>query len=130
MKHQIIIILLLSCLTTFGQTEKADSLMSTDNFQSEPEFPGGEYAMYKFMNDRLVIEPGDLGEHRQTKIYIGFTIAENGELEDIKILRGINEKIDSSVVQMFEEMPTWTPAYLNGKPVRHSYTMPIRLEFK
>ncbi|WP_186754214.1 energy transducer TonB [Echinicola salinicaeni] len=111
-------------------TAKADSLENTDNWRIEPEFPGGTIAMLKFINDRLKIEGEDLGDRIQTKIFIQFAIMEDGEISDIKIMRGISEKVDSKVVQIFEEMPNWKPAYLYGKPIKQRYTYPINIELK
>jgi len=111
-------------------TAKSDSLEKTNNWRSEPEFPGGKIALFQFINNRLKIEAGDLGDRIQTKIFIHFTIKENGKLEDIIVLRGISDKVDKKVVQIFKEMPHWKPAYLYGKPVRQQYTYPIQLEFK
>lgn len=109
---------------------KADSLERTENWRKEPEFPGGNSALFKFILDRLIIEQGDLGESIQTKIFISFTITEKGELEDIKVMKGISEKVDYKVVKIFNEMPNWIPAYLYGKPTRMRYSMPIQLEYK
>jgi hypothetical protein len=111
-------------------TTKADSLESTDNWRSEPEFPGGKIALFQFIHDRLKIETGDLGDGIRTKILIQFTIKENGKLEDTKVMRGISEKVDNKVVQIFEEMPNWKPAYLYGKPIRQRYTYPINIELE
>jgi hypothetical protein len=111
-------------------TIKADSLERTENWRKEPEFPGGNAAMFKFIWDRLKIEQGDLGDRIQTKIFISFTITEKGELEEIKVLKGISEKVDNKVVQIFKEMPNWSPAYLYGKPTRMRYSLPIQLEFR
>jgi hypothetical protein len=110
--------------------KKADSLERTENWRKEPEFPGGNSAMFKFIMDRLIIEQGDLGERIQTKIFISFTITEKGALEDINVLKGIREKVDNKVVQIFNEMPNWIPAYLYGKPTRMRYSLPIQLEYK
>jgi hypothetical protein len=109
---------------------KADSLERTENWRKEPEFPGGNAAMFKFITDKLIIEEGDLGEGIQTKIFISFTITEKGELEDIKVVKGISEKVDNNVIQIFSVMPNWIPAYLYGKPTRMRYSMPIQLEYK
>lgn len=109
---------------------KADSLERTENWRKEPEFPGGNAAMFKFIKERLIIEESDLGERIQIKIFISFTINEQGKLEDIKVMKGISEKVDNKVVQIFKEMPNWSPAYLYGKPTRMRYSVPIKLEYK
>lgn len=109
---------------------KADSLERTENWRKEPEFPGGNAAMFKFIKERLKIEESDLGERIQIKIFISFTINEQGKLEDIKVMKGISEKVDNKVVQIFKEMPNWSPAYLYGKPTRMRYSVPIKLEYK
>lgn len=109
---------------------KADSLEKTDNWRKEPEYPSGNFTMLQFINDRLIIKQGDLGERRQVKIYVKFIITESGKLEDIEVIRGVNKQIDSKILQIFKEMPKWTPAYLYGKPIRRLYTYPIKLEIK
>ena len=98
--------------------------------ESLPEFPGGEIAMRQFINDRLKIEPQDLDDRTKTKIFIQFTVQENGELEDIKVIKGISDKVDTKMVKIFEEMQNWKPFYINGKPISQQYTYPIILEFR
>lgn len=109
---------------------KADSLEKTDNWKKDPEFPGGNSAMFKFINDRLRIGKGNLGTKLQSKVVICFTITKTGELENIKVAKGINKEIDNKIVQIFSEMPNWMPAYLYGKPIKQYCAYPISIEIK
>ena len=86
--------------------------------------------MFRFINERLKVEPGDSGDRIQTKIFIRFTIKESGELENIKVIKGINDKVDKKVVQIFEETPNYKPAYLYGNPLKQEYIYPINIEVK
>lgn len=111
-------------------TLKADSLERTENWKKDPEFPGGNAALMKFILDRLAIEKDSLGDELQGTIYIVFTITEIGAIEGIKVLKGVSESIDNKVVQIFNKMPNWSPAYLYGKPISFRYALPIQLEQK
>ncbi|MFD0933298.1 energy transducer TonB [Psychroflexus salinarum] len=106
---------------------KVDSLEKTENWKSEAKFPGGKTAMLKFIDDRLKIENRELNDTIQTRMIILFAIKENGELDNVKAIRGINDKIDKKVVEIFNEMPNWKPAYLYGKPIRKIYSYAINL---
>jgi hypothetical protein len=86
--------------------------------------------MFQFVSDRLKVEAEDLGDRIQTKLFIQFTVKENGELEDIKVIKGLSEKVDNKVVKIFEEMPNWEPAYLCGKPTRLRCIYPINIELE
>jgi len=109
---------------------KADSLEKTENWRKDPEFADGKAGMYKFIIDRLKIEPGDLGDMPSTKVYVQFSITKTGTVEDVDVIKGISDKIDNRLIQIFKEMPEWTPAYLYGKPIRQKCTYPIILDFK
>lgn len=86
--------------------------------------------MFRFICNRLKIEQGDLDDRTLAKIFVRFTITENGELEDIKVMKGISDKVDKKVVRIFEEMPNWNPAYLYGKPIRQRYIYPINIDLE
>ncbi|NME71246.1 energy transducer TonB [Flammeovirga aprica] len=139
----IIPILLCFCsLTSFGQinsdntnqgaskitSAKADSLENLEQWKSDPEFPGGPTALSKFLNDHIEIDGEDLGDQRQKKVFVMFTITENGNIEDVMVLKGISEKMDKKIKEIFQIMPLWKPAYLYGKPVRSRYSYPLLIK--
>lgn len=109
-------------------TKKADSLEKLENWRKEAEFPGGNTAMLKFINDSLTQEKGNLEENTNAKVTVRFDISEKGRPENLHIVKGINEEIDNRVIKIFENMPKWSPTYIYGKPVKRNYTLTFKLE--
>jgi len=56
---------------------------------------------------------------------VAFTIGEDGNVEDVKIVDGICDELDSHVVSLVEKSPKWEPATTNGHPVRQRLVIPI-----
>jgi len=59
------------------------------------------------------------------KILVHFWIDTTGNVVDPKILRTINESIDSIACQLVLASPKWTPGKQRGKVVKVSFTFPI-----
>ena len=55
----------------------------------------------------------------------GNVVEKNGNLTDIKVLRGIGGGCDEEAVRVLKNAPAWKPGIQNGRPVRVAYTMPI-----
>lgn len=54
-----------------------------------------------------------------------FAVNANGKIEDIKITQSLGEGYDKEVIRLIEEMPDWTPGYINGVPKSCYYTLPV-----
>ncbi len=53
-----------------------------------------------------------------------------GEVEDVKIVRGVHFLLDLEAKRVVEAMPVWTPGKQKGEPVDVSYTVPINFELR
>jgi TonB family protein len=59
------------------------------------------------------------------RVIVSFVVEKNGDLTDIKVLRGIGGGCDEEAVRVLKTAPSWKPGIQNGRPVRVAYTMPI-----
>ena len=108
---------------------KVDSLENSENWRRDPEFPGGQVEMFKFISVRL--PSSDLKSNDiKTKLYVEIEIDSTGKVINTVIRRGINKSFDKNVISIFNQMPKWTPAYLFGKPVRRKYGIPINIDYE
>lgn len=82
--------------------------------ETQPEFPGGQNALVKFINQNLKITPNIAG--RNGKVFVSFIVNEDGSLTDITILKGLCDVCDENSLEVFKKMPKWIPGKLNGKP--------------
>jgi protein TonB len=63
------------------------------------------------------------------KLYVEFIIEKNGEVRNARIVRGEDELMGNEAIRVVKSLPEFTPAKMNGKPVRMSYILPINVKF-
>jgi len=63
------------------------------------------------------------------RMIIQTIIDENGKATDFTIIRsgfvGDCQNINEIVIKILENMPEWTPAKINGKPVKCNFLVPL-----
>lgn len=95
----------------------------------EAQFPGGNSALYKYINEHLDIT-GFSNEFDQTRAYVQFIVEIDGSLSGIHVVHGGTERFNRRIVQLMKEMPRWIPGehgcYGN---VRTRAILPIEAKF-
>ena len=94
--------------------------------EEKPEFPGGEDALYKFLYKNLNYPVMARESNVQGTVYIMFVVEKDGSITNIRIGRGIGAGCDEEAVRVIQLMPNWKPASKFNRPVRFSYTLPVR----
>jgi protein TonB len=96
-----------------------------------PEFVGGMDAWAKFLGKNLRYPIQARDEGIQGRVTVSFVVEKNGELSNVKVLRGIGYGCDEEAIRVIKKSPFWKPGFQNGRPVRVSYVMPIvfRLDY-
>jgi protein TonB len=94
--------------------------------ESMPEFPGGEAALYAFLQGnmtypRFANEAGISG-----KVYITFVVEKNGKITDVKVLRGIGGGCDEEALRVIKMMPDWKPGMQRNHPVRVQFILDVK----
>ena len=93
--------------------------------ETEPEFPGGLEAMYKFITDNLKYPQLALENGIEGRVYINFTVEKDGTISDVRVLRDIGGGCGQEAKRVAEMMPKWNPGKQSGKPVRTSFNLPV-----
>jgi len=88
-------------------------------------FPGGESEMYAFLGKSLRYPPDARDNDIQGRLYASFIIDENGEIIDIKILRGLYPSIDNEAIRVIKSMPNWLPGISENRKAKVRYTLPL-----
>jgi TonB family protein len=91
-----------------------------------PSFPGGDDARIKMLVDNIKYPQFAKEKGIQGTVYVTFVINTDGNVSDVKVLRGIGGGCDEEAVRVVNLMPKWKPGYQDGKPVRVQFNMPIR----
>ena len=56
-------------------------------------------------------------------IYVKFDVKENGEKNNIKLLKRFHPVLDKKIVEVIKQMPPWIPSKENGVPVKDSVAL-------
>ena len=94
--------------------------------ESMPEPEGGYEAFYKFVNKKLKYPARARRMDIEGTVFMSFVVDENGDMTDIKIIKGIGAGCDEEVLRIFEKPLKWTPGTQRGVPVKVNKIMPIK----
>jgi protein TonB len=90
-----------------------------------PEFTGGENALMDFLRENIRYNEAAKEEKVRGRVYASFVINSKGEVEAIKILRGLGYGLDDEVMRVLNLMPKWEPGYFRGKAVSTVFNLPV-----
>ncbi|MFD0750863.1 TonB family protein [Mucilaginibacter calamicampi] len=105
-----------------GLNEMNKVLSSVEKY---PSFPGGLKAFNKFLQKNLKYPNEMRLRGLQGKVFVTFVVGTNGQLSDIKAVRGPSEDFKDEAVRVLSSSPRWVPGIQNGRPVSVQYTVPI-----
>ncbi len=98
--------------------------------EQQPEFPGGQEAMYKWLSDHVVYPPVAAEEGVQGRVIVEFVVSKTGAIENVRVLRGRHAALDKEAVRVVKAMPKWIPGKNNGNPVKVTYTLPVSFKLQ
>ncbi|WP_321518367.1 TonB family protein [uncultured Bacteroides sp.] len=90
-----------------------------------PQYPGGEQELLKFIVTNLKYPVEAQKAEEEGKVYVRFTVTENGYVEDPTILRSVSPLLDNEAKRIISSMPKWIPGKQSGKNVSVYYVIPI-----
>lgn len=93
--------------------------------QKMPEFPGGEAEMLKYLRKNIKYPGLALSENITGTVYLSFIINTEGQVSQIKVLKGIGGGCEEEAMRVVKSMPAWEPGRQNGNPVNVQLTLPV-----
>lgn len=101
-----------------------------ETVEQMPEFPGGATALLNYLahNIKYPREAQENGD--QGRVIIEMCIDREGQVDKVKVVKGICPTLDNEALRVVKNMPKWNPGLQRGKKVAVKYTVPIsfRLE--
>lgn len=98
--------------------------------QETANFPGGEEALHEFFRKHMdVIQAKRKGV--KGRVVLFFIIEKDGSISGEKMLKGMAdcEACNTEAMRVLKEMPKWSAAKQNGRPVRLQKTLPILIDY-
>jgi periplasmic protein TonB len=92
----------------------------------EAQYVGGAEAMTKFISTNVKYPKNSKLEG---KVYVEFVVNEQGGIQDVKVLRGLDKEFDDISVNLIKKMPNWIPASdEKGNPISSKMILPINFK--
>lgn len=114
-----------------GEHQKEKEIVVYDwNYVDEaPEFPGGERGMMEFINETRRYPLEAYNNRIQGRVMCSFIVFPDGTINEISVIKGVEESLDQEAVRIIREMPRWKAGLLgnNTVPVSCFLTIPFRL---
>ena len=92
---------------------------------------GGETLLYTVGNHPVCKQSCCLSTARQNwgiqgTVFVYFVVGEDGNVRDVKVLRGVHRHLDLEAVRVVQSMPKFVPGFLEGEFVPVEYTIPVK----
>jgi Gram-negative bacterial TonB protein C-terminal len=101
-------------------------LYTASEVEELPKYSKGMDGLYSFIKSNFKIPDAD--KETKGKIFLSFIVEKDGSLSNIKVVRGINEALNSEAIRVLKASEKWIPGQQNGEKVRVSYTIPIQIK--
>ena len=96
----------------------------------EPEFPGGEAALIKFIQSSVRYPENARAEGIQENVYVNFIVDEKGKVTNVECMGNPNKWLKEEALRIINLMPVWKPGKQGGRPVRVILNQPIYFKLK
>ena len=90
-----------------------------------PEFPGGEAALMRFLNENLRYPATAIENGIQGRVVVQFVVKKDGSVDDVTVLHGVDSALDQEAIRVCKTLPKFIPGKQNGQPVNVWFTLPI-----
>lgn len=94
--------------------------------ETKPTFDGGDANDFsKWVASQIVYPQDAIDQKLEGRVILQFTVGKEGDVKDVKVLRGVNELLDAEAVRVVSSSPKWANGAQNGIPVAVKYTFPV-----
>ena len=92
-----------------------------------PALPGGGGmgAIVSAIQKNVRYPAVDLRNQVEGRVFASFTVDENGDISDVKIVKGLSGTIDAETIRSIKSLPKFIPGKQNGRSVKVSFTVPV-----
>ena len=93
--------------------------------ETMPQYPGGMKYFKRYI-DRNLKYPEEAKKNKiEGVVVMQFVVEKNGDITNPRVMRRLDESLDSVAMNLIKGMPKWIPASDHGIKVRCKYSVPI-----
>jgi len=92
--------------------------------------PVAGYNLNHYLSQNLKYPNSARRKGIEGRVIVRFIVTETGEIDGVKIVKGIDKKCDEEAVRVVSNMPNWQPGTQNGKAVKVYFNLPINFKLE
>jgi len=96
-----------------------------DVVEQPPSFPGGEAALMEYLSSNIKYPVIAQENNIQGKVTCQFVVGRDGTIQDVQVIRGVDQSLDKEAVRVIKSMPKWIPGRQGGNAVKVKYFVPV-----
>ncbi len=73
--------------------------------ENQPQFPGGNAAMMKFLSDNIKYPVIAQENGIQGRVICNFVVERDGSITDVQVVRGVDPSLDREAIRVIQQMP-------------------------
>ena len=108
------------------EEEEEDENFIFMTVEKMPEFPGGDAALMKWLNDNIKYPTVAAENGISGRVTCQFTVNADGTVTDVEVMRSVDPNLDREALRVMRMVPKFKPGEQRGKPVRVKYSVPVR----
>lgn len=97
---------------------------------SPPCFPGGDSTLRDYLRRNIHYPNLARDIEIEGTVRLEFFINEQGQPEDIRIIRDIGGGCDQEAIRVVKNMPPWIAGTYKGRKIRMLYALPVRFQLR
>lgn len=90
-----------------------------------PEFPGGERALIRYLQNNIVYPPEARRSQIQGTAHMEFVVQPDGSISNVKIVRDPGGGLGAEAARVVKGMPKWKPGRQNNRNVPVYFSLPV-----
>ncbi len=117
-----------STSTSNSNLSDAGSDLAVDFADVMPQYPGGQMALLRFIQSKLLYPQDAMRLRIEGVVNIGFVVDKYGRVRNPKVLKSLSSSCDAEALRVVRLIPDWIPAKNEGRNVAVQFSLPV--EFK
>jgi protein TonB len=95
-----------------------------------PEYKGGLKGMIRTLERNMRYPASARRMGKEGTVFVEFVVSDEGDVIDIKVVRGFDRDCDKEAVRMVEKLTEWTPGLQNKLAVNVKMVLPIKFKLE
>ena len=100
------------------------------DYEQQPQFPGGETALLKYLQENIKYPPKALKDSIQGRVVVQFVVDKAGSVGEVKVVHSVNKDLDDEAVRLIKTLPKFYPGRQNGQAIAVWYTVPVTFKLQ